>query len=356
MNEQRTGRGAVDTSSSLKGNSLAASSNEKTPTSTKVSKLLSNLHLQQHADSVSVNMTNNNTRNQRLAELNLKEEDLNKLEQGQQEGHIKTDLFEYQGEYVRHQGQTLKHGWGTLRFKTRASSLLSSSSSKTKSATTTPPPPPHPPQIVHNEQYTGQWWLDRRHGEGTYHFASGAVYRGQWDNDLAHGMGQFIFPSYTATTSTVPSLQRRKRKTSMDTPFHSAREHHTSTLHNSGEHDVNSKDRNNDNDKDEDNNNNNSNSGGHEPQRRDNNKTTTSVRALASSLAPITDFWANGVVLRLANTHFFAYVDLHANSKQQQLRALEGLYVNPRQQLLKEWETLWTFAERPPEGIYTCGM
>lgn len=331
--EQRSQRGNVDTST--KG------SPSPVPKASKFVKTFA--ESQHHIDAVSVGGA---TRRDRLAELNLKEEDLIKLEKGQQEGHIKTDLYEYQGEYVRHGGQTLKHGYGTLRLKTKTSTTSNKPASTLGSA-------------LYVEEYKGQWWLDRRQGEGIYRFASGAVYRGQWENGLAHGFGQLLFPHTTAISLTmtsgnnendshlVPSSLHRKRKTSTETPLH-----HHSTTDNKSREDIDTDDELSTEKRSTE-----SRSGGSKDDSRVGETTTSSSSSSSSSSqnsAPY-DFWSNGVAIRVANTHFFAHVDPHSNTKQQQLRALEGLYVNLRLELLKEWEALWKFAERPAEGIYTSG-
>jgi hypothetical protein len=316
MTEQRVLRTVLD--NSAKGN---------TSPRQKVSKFAKTAaDPRQHTDAT---IPGSISRRDRLAELNLKEEDLVKLEKSQQEGHIKTDLYEYQGEYVRHQGQTLKHGWGTLRFKTKSPSITS--------------PIGHTLRL---EEYTGQWWLDRRHGEGTYRFASGAVYRGQWENDLVHGFGQLLFPqppltspstsvsSASTTANSTASTLHRKRKTSAETPSH-----HRNASKSADDRDTDDGDDNEE----------------HKSEQRSKDDTRHTANTSVTHRSAPYDLWSNGVVLRVANTLFFAHTDPHTNSKQQQLRELKGLYViPPRLELLKEWETLWKFAERPPEGLYTC--
>jgi len=68
--------------------------------------------------------------------------------------------FKYEG-YVKN---GLKHGQGTLRFKS-------------------------------GDKYVGQWRNDKKHGQGTYIFAAGDKYVGQWQDNKMHGQGTYFFKS-----------------------------------------------------------------------------------------------------------------------------------------------------------------
>ena len=45
-----------------------------------------------------------------------------------------------------------------------------------------------------SEKYSGGWLADRMHGEGTYHFASGAVYQGGFQDGFFAGFGTYSWP------------------------------------------------------------------------------------------------------------------------------------------------------------------
>ncbi|XP_072229033.1 radial spoke head 10 homolog B [Leuresthes tenuis] len=48
-------------------------------------------------------------------------------------------------------------------------------------------------QYSQSNQYKGDFFQGQRHGEGTFHYASGSVYKGEWKNNKKHGQGKFTF-------------------------------------------------------------------------------------------------------------------------------------------------------------------
>ncbi|XP_056153551.1 radial spoke head 10 homolog B [Lampris incognitus] len=51
----------------------------------------------------------------------------------------------------------------------------------------------HGTQYPQRNEYQGEFCRGKRHGLGTFYYASGALYRGEWRNDKKHGQGKFIF-------------------------------------------------------------------------------------------------------------------------------------------------------------------
>ena len=43
-----------------------------------------------------------------------------------------------------------------------------------------------------NEEYSGEWKMDKRHGLGKYDWADGSSYEGWWEDDCMHGLGIYI--------------------------------------------------------------------------------------------------------------------------------------------------------------------
>ncbi|KAM4624517.1 radial spoke head 10 homolog B [Polymixia lowei] len=48
-------------------------------------------------------------------------------------------------------------------------------------------------QYPQRNEYRGEVVLGQRHGQGSFHYASGALYQGEWKNNKKHGQGKFIF-------------------------------------------------------------------------------------------------------------------------------------------------------------------
>ncbi|XP_008300148.1 radial spoke head 10 homolog B, partial [Stegastes partitus] len=48
-------------------------------------------------------------------------------------------------------------------------------------------------QYFQSNHYKGDFVQGQRHGQGTFHYASGAVYEGEWRNNKKHGQGKFTF-------------------------------------------------------------------------------------------------------------------------------------------------------------------
>ncbi|KAI3365588.1 hypothetical protein L3Q82_010663 [Scortum barcoo] len=48
-------------------------------------------------------------------------------------------------------------------------------------------------QYSQNNKYTGDFEQGQRHGQGTFHYAGGAIYEGEWRNNKKHGKGKFTF-------------------------------------------------------------------------------------------------------------------------------------------------------------------
>ena len=44
-------------------------------------------------------------------------------------------------------------------------------------------------------EYTGEWHMALRHGEGTWTRTDGIVYRGQWEYDQPHKKGEIVIKS-----------------------------------------------------------------------------------------------------------------------------------------------------------------
>jgi hypothetical protein len=46
--------------------------------------------------------------------------------------------------------------------------------------------------LFNGDRFAGGWALGRRHGKGTYAFASGARYEGEWSHGAMVGWGVFV--------------------------------------------------------------------------------------------------------------------------------------------------------------------
>ncbi|HSX13250.1 MAG TPA: hypothetical protein VLE96_02380, partial [Chlamydiales bacterium] len=44
---------------------------------------------------------------------------------------------------------------------------------------------------ANGDRYEGNWENDKKHGEGTLHYANGDRYVGNWKNDKKHGQGKY---------------------------------------------------------------------------------------------------------------------------------------------------------------------
>lgn len=49
-----------------------------------------------------------------------------------------------------------------------------------------------------HEEYEGEWANDKMHGQGRYHFTSGAEYKGQWHEGVIHGVGKMVYADGTS--------------------------------------------------------------------------------------------------------------------------------------------------------------
>lgn len=47
-------------------------------------------------------------------------------------------------------------------------------------------------QFPLKNQYEGEWVDGKRHGFGTYQYATGATYTGEWSDNKKHGQGLYI--------------------------------------------------------------------------------------------------------------------------------------------------------------------
>jgi len=247
----------------------------------------------------SSNTNNTVNKNKRLSELGIKsEEELHKLEKQQSEGNVKTDEYEYQGEFIKAPQGTLKHGWGTLKYRV-ARQQLKQPLDTDESAS------------VREDSYEGQWWLDRRHGEGSFRFCGGAMYRGQWEHDLAHGTGLLTFKDAALTPRHQRGGSRSGNKRAADT-----------------------------------------NSPNNSPRRaRDRSNSADMTRKASTNSAPSDhngEYWQHGAALRLINTLLFP-----TESESSRKIVFNRIYERPLDKLLQDWTALLAFAQPPHEGIIT---
>ncbi len=241
-------------------------------------------------------------KNKRLSELGIKsEEELHKLEKQQSEGSVKTDEYDYQGEYIKAPQGTLKHGWGTLKYRTTRQQLKQPLTDSESSAS------------AREDCYEGQWWLDRRHGEGSFRFSGGAVYRGQWENDLAHGTGLLSFKDTALTPRHQRGGSRSGTKRAADT---------NSSPNNSPRR---TRDRSNS---------------------ADMTRKPTANTNVGSERG--CEYWQQGVALRLINTLLFP-----AESDSSRKIVFNRIYERPLDKLLQDWTALLAFAQLPYEGVIT---
>jgi hypothetical protein len=247
------------------------------------------------------NASNAVYRNKRLSELGIKSEDeLHKLEKQQSEGSVKTDEYDYQGEYIKAPQGTLKHGWGTLNYRFARQQLKQPLTDNEASAS------------AREDCYEGHWWLDRRHGEGSFRFSGGAVYRGQWENDLAHGTGLLSFKVTTPTPRHQRGGSRSGTKRAADT-----------------------------------------NSPNSSPRRTRDRSNSADMTRKPSAQSSVTsdrgcEYWQHGVVLRLINTLLFP-----AESESSRKIVFNRIYERPLDKLLQDWSALLAFAQPPYEGVIT---
>ena len=47
------------------------------------------------------------------------------------------------------------------------------------------------------ETYKGQWYLNKRHGQGQQRYSDGAIYIGDWVQDKRQGHGEIKYPDST---------------------------------------------------------------------------------------------------------------------------------------------------------------
>lgn len=46
---------------------------------------------------------------------------------------------------------------------------------------------------IDGSTYTGSWYNNLRHGQGTYEYINGDKYVGEWQNDNKQGQGSYIY-------------------------------------------------------------------------------------------------------------------------------------------------------------------
>jgi hypothetical protein len=80
----------------------------------------------------------------------------------------------YVGNWKLHEGSRVKHGHGKITFPGAAG------------------------QDFGQEEYDGEWELDKMHGKGRYTFTSGAEYNGDWVSGKMHGHGKMVYADGTS--------------------------------------------------------------------------------------------------------------------------------------------------------------
>jgi len=48
--------------------------------------------------------------------------------------------------------------------------------------------------MVNGDQYVGNWYRGKRHGQGIYYFANGSIYQGEWVDGALSGQGSIHIP------------------------------------------------------------------------------------------------------------------------------------------------------------------